>query len=262
MTRTLSQYRTAGRTAFVLAAMIASMLASHVNAATSHTARASSRIAADVVTQMPVSYHLDAQFTQGLRAGNALGGQVSGTVDSMGALTATLTVASGITWTVMGTITGTVAAAPVNLKVSGGAGTITLTGRHTRYGQWVGAIHQGQNTQVGSWMLTPETQTVTFDLGGTSSKTSKDQLKLVGELSLQTTADGWGDGTFSFLNNNRVLVAEGRVSNGNLTATIFWPGKGAVMLVGTSKSAVGVNRWTGTFVGPAQGDTGAFIGEG
>ncbi len=112
-------------------------------------------------------------------------------------------------------------------------------------------------------MLTPETQAVTFALGGKSDKASADKVALAGEVTLNLTAAGWGDGNFSFLDNDTVLPAEGRVVGSNMTATIFWPNnKGTVMVVATSKTTVGVLKWTGTFVGPAAGDFGTFLGEG
>jgi hypothetical protein len=184
---------------------------------------------------------------------------VSGNLDSTGLLTATLTLASGLTATVNGTTTS-----PTKLTVKGKAANLTLTGGvlNKTVGIWGGTVAQGMTMNAGTWTLTTETKAVTFALGGKSAAGSADKLALAGELTLNLTADGWGDGNFAFLANDTVLPAEGRVSNGNITATIFWPMKGALMVVGTSKTTVGVLKWTGTFVGPGAGDFGTFLGEG
>ncbi len=211
------------------------------------------------VTESPVAFHLAAQLLAGPSAGAMVAGQVAGTINSTGLLTATLTLASGATSTVSGT-----AADTAQLAVKGKAGTMSLTGKllNKMSGVWGGMVALGANTSAGSWALTPETQEVTFSIGGKSGMGSADTLALAGQLTLQLTADGWGDGTFAFLSNDTVLPAEGRVVNGNVTSTIFWSKSGALMLVASSKHAVGITKYTGTFAGPAVGDFGTFIGEG
>jgi hypothetical protein len=227
----------------------------------SHTLRteaasASSHSAA--VTTTDVAYHLAAQVVSGPGSAS-IQGQVAGTLDSTGLLTATLTLANGLTGKVTGTVAG-----PAKLTIKGKAANLTLSGKalNKMAGTWGGTVATGASANAGSWVLTPETVAVTFSLGGKSSMGSKDKLALAGQLSLMLTADGWGEGTFSFLANDTVLPAEGRVSNGNITATVFWPKKGAVLLVATGQTVVGVFKWTGSFVGPAQNDFGTFVGEG
>jgi hypothetical protein len=215
--------------------------------------------AATAVTANPVAYHITAQLVSGPTAGTTIQGQVSGMLNSTGLLTATLTLTNGMESTVKGTVSSA-----AHITVVGKAGNLTLTGKalNQKSGVWGGAVAQGMSMNAGIWTLTPETQAIIFALGGKSAMGSADKLSLAGELTLNLTADGWGDGTFAFLANDTVLPAVGQVSNGNMTATIFWPKKGAVMVVGTSKSVVGVLKWTGTFVGPATGDFGTFLGEG
>jgi hypothetical protein len=215
--------------------------------------------AAAAVTTSNVTYHLAAQVVSSPISGS-VEGQVSGTLDSTGILTATLTLASGLTSKVNGTVSGV-----AHLTVKGIAGNITLSGKvlNKMAGTWGGSVASGTNMSAGSWVLTPETTAVSFSLGGKSAVGSKDKVALAGQLSLMLTADGWGEGTFALLANDTVLQAEGRVANGNITATIFWPNKkGTVLLVASGKTVVGVFKWTGMFVGPAQNDFGTFIGEG
>ncbi len=222
-----------------------------------HTFAASTQ--ADTVTTSPVAYHLAAQLLSGPSAGSTVAGQVSGTLDSTGILTATLTLANGLTSAVNGT-----AGATATFNVKGKAGNMTLTGAllNKKAGVWGGMVALGTSTNAGVWTFTPEIQTVTFSVGGTSAMGSADKIALAGQLTLELTASGWGEGTFAFLNNDTVYQAEGRVVNGNMTATVFWAKQGAVMLVASGKSAVGIVKWTGTFVGPAAKDFGTFVGEG
>lgn len=213
---------------------------------------------AAAVTTSDVAYHLSTQVVSGPGSAS-IQGQVAGTLDSTGLLTGTLTLATGLTSVVTGSVAG-----PAKLAIKGKAGNLTLSGRalDKMAGTWGGTVANGMVTNAGSWLLTPETQAVSFSLGGKSSMGSKHKLALAGQLSLMLTADGWGDGTFTFLDNDKVLPAEGRVSNGNVTATVFWPKKGALLLVASGKIAVGIFKWSGTFVGPAQNDFGTFVGEG
>jgi hypothetical protein len=207
----------------------------------------------------PVTYHLAAQVVSGTSAGS-IEGQVSGNLDTTGILTATLTLADNTTASVKGTITTT-----AGLTLKGKAATASLSGKvlNKKAGTWGGTVATLANPTAGSWVLTPETQTVSFALGGKSGTGSADKVALAGEVTLNLTADGWGDGNFAFLDNDTVLPVEGRVVGSNMTATIFWPSnKGTVMVVATSKTTVGVLKWTGTFVGPAAGDFGTFLGEG
>lgn len=214
---------------------------------------------ATAVTTNPVIFHLAAQLLSGPSAGATVAGQVNGVLDSTGLLTATLTIANGLTSSVTGTA-GTTA----HFTVKGKAGTMSLTGAllNKMAGTWGGMVAVGTSANAGSWTLTPESQEVSFSVGGRSAMGSADKLALAGQLTLELTADGWGEGTFAFLNNDTVYQAEGRVVNGNITATVFWAKKGAVMLVASGKPAVGITKWTGTFAGPAANDFGTFVGEG
>ncbi len=262
----------------VIATIFGSGVAPRTFAAGSRAAAASTARAA-VVTTNPVNYHLVAQLLSGARAGATIAGQVSGMLDSTGILTATLTLASGASAKVKGTgiLTSTLTlasggstkakgmlVAPAKIIIAGNAANMTLSGGtlNKMAGIWGGMVAMGMTANVGSWTLTPETQAVSFSMGGKSAAGSKDKLALAGQLDLQLTADGWGEGTYSSLSDDTVLHAEGRVSNGNITATIFWPKKGMVLLVASGVSKVGVLKWTGTFVGPGQSDFGTFVGEG
>jgi len=227
-------------------------------AGSQHALAAQTQAAA--VTTSTVAYHLAAQFVVGPSAGTAIAGQVSGTLDSTGILTATLTLNNGLTSTVNGTV-----GASASLSLKGKAGTASLTGKllSAKSGIVGGTLAQAGTADAGSWVLTPETQTLDISVGGVSSAASKDKIALSGQLTLQLTADGWGEGTFAFLNNNTVLQATGQVSNAtNMAATVYWPGKGTLDLVATGKHIIGVLKWSGNFVGPAANDIGTFIAEG
>jgi hypothetical protein len=241
----------------VLGTLIGGDLTQNTYAAPGRAVSAAKPAAA--VTVAAVTYHLAAQVVSGMGTGS-IEGQVSGNLDSTGILTATLTLANNTTASVKGTITST-----AQLTVKGKAATATLTGNvlNKKAGTWGGTVATSANPTAGSWVLTPETQAVSFALGGKSATGSADKVALAGEVTLNLTADGWGDGNFAFLDKDTVLPVVGRVVGSNMTATIFWPNnKGTVMVVATSKTTVGVLKWTGTFVGPAAGDFGTFLGEG
>ncbi len=242
----------------VLGTLVGGSVTQNTYAAHGHAVSAA-KPAATAFAVNPVTYHLAAQVVSGMGAGS-IEGQVSGNLDTTGILTATLTLANSATASVKGTVTTT-----ANLTVKGKAANATLTGNvlNKKTGTWGGMVATAANATAGSWVLTPETQTITFALGGKSATGSADKVALAGEVTLNLTADGWGDGTFAFLDNDTVLPVVGRAITSNMTATIFWPqNKGTVMVVATSKTTVGVLKWTGTFVGPAAGDFGTFLGEG
>jgi hypothetical protein len=242
----------------VLGTLIGGGLTQNTYAARGQAVSAS-RPAATAFAVNPVTYHFAAQVVSGTGTGS-IEGQVSGNLDTTGILTATLTLANNTTASVKGTVTST-----AQLTVKGKAANATLTGNvlNKKAGTWGGTVATTANPTVGSWVLTPETQTITFALGGKSGTGSADKVALAGEVTLNLTADGWGDGNFAFLDNDTVLPVVGSAANGNMSATIFWPkNKGTVMVVATSKTTVGVLKWTGTFVGPAAGDFGTFLGEG
>ncbi len=245
-----------------LVVLVVNVPASSVSAARSQGSRASSR-AADTAPPVAVAYHFQAQFVQGKAAGTTLAGQVSGLLAGSGVLTATLTATTGVTATVTGVFTGTTALAPMSLAVRGKAGTMTLKGRPIGkpVAQWGGTIAQGGTPSAGSWLLTPETQALSIDIGGKSSGGSKHKVTLAGALALMVAADGRADGTFTLLTNGKVLIAEGHLLDGNLAATIHMPGQGDVLIAGSSKPFLQVNKWSGGFVGPAAGDAGTWTGQ-
>ena len=113
---------------------------------------AGSRAAAPVTTS-DVAYHLAAQLLSGPRAGSTIAGQVSGTMDSTGMLTATLTLASGRSAHVKGML-----AAQATLTVAGKAANMTLSGStlDRKAGIWGGMVALGASTNAGTWTLTPE----------------------------------------------------------------------------------------------------------
>jgi hypothetical protein len=242
---------------FILAMLVTGALGPRA-----HAARVTSRVA-DVPAPVSVTYHFAAQMVQGATAGRAMAGQLSGTMDYTSALTATLTLTTGITATVTGAFTNTTSLAPTSLRVRGRAWAMTLNGHaySSKSGQFGGAITVGGTSGVGSWVITPQTTHIGFDIGGTSIKGSAHKVSIGGALSMMATADGWADGTFTLLTNGKVVPAEGRLVNGNLSVTLHLP-EGDVMAVGTSRPFLQLSKWSGTFVGPGMGDQGTWSGEG
>jgi len=243
--------------AFILATLLTGAFAPRTNAA-----RATAR-PADVAAPVAVTYHFGAQMVQGRAAGSTMSGQLSGTMDYTSALTATLTMTTGITATVTGAFTSTTSLAPTSLVVRGKGLAMTLDGHafSRKSGQFGGAIAIGGTSGVGSWVLTPETQHIGFDIGGTSVTGSAHKVSVGGALSMSTTTSGVADGTFTLLTNGRIVPAEGRLANGNIVVTLHLAA-GDVLAVGTSRPFLQLTKWSGTFVGPATGDRGSWSGEG
>ena len=241
---------------FVLAALIVSAFAPRADAARS------AHRAADVPAPVAVTYHFAAQMVQGKTAGWTMTGQLAGTMDYTSALTATLTMTSGITATVTGAFTDTTSLAPTHLVVKSKAWTWALGGHALSRadGTFGGAVGANGNNGVGSWVLTPETQHIGFDIGGTSSKGSAHKVSVGGALSMSATADGWADGTFTLLTTGKSVPAEGRLVNGNLAVTLHLA-TGDVLAVGSSRPFLQLSKWTGSFVGPTKGDFGTWSGE-
>jgi hypothetical protein len=231
-----------------------------------------------------VSYRFDAQLIQGAHAGTAVQGWLSGTLDSTGILTATLTTdvltplmpgcapytdfgpACGLPpeANVSGKITGSGASAAVTMTAVGKGWTWTLAGGAAgTSGAWAGALSQG-SALLGTWMLTPQTTTLHIDVGIKSDAKSKDKIVLVGAINLNITATGWAIGTFSPIDGTLPVVVQGYVNtkNSSVEASIPMGTTGAVLLTGYSRPGFNVLKWSGTFAGPATGDFGAWSGQG
>jgi len=229
---------------------------------------ASSKSAA-AVTTMSVAYSLGGQM-----GGAALAGWLSGSQDSTGILTATLTVAdpttdAPVTADVSGRIVGTGSHAIVLLAVTPSAGSRMMGGSSGmvmagtavgKIGQWAGTITQG-STYVGSWMLTPQTSNVHIDMGGKSAAGSTDKVVVSGGISLSATAAGWADGTLTTFAGKTYVVHGWMNSGGDVQVTIPW-GKGTVVLIGTKRALLDHHAWNGSFIGPAAGDFGTWTGQG
>jgi hypothetical protein len=242
---------------FIVATLLGGALAPWANGA-----HAAGR-AADVPAPVAITYHFGAQMIRGASAGATASGQLTGTMDYKSHVVGTLTLTTGITATVTGAFTNTTSLAPTSLKVKSKAWTMTLDGHaiSSKTGQFGGAIAMGGTSGVGSWVLTPETVHIGFDIGGKSAKGSAHKVSIGGALSMTATADGWADGTFTLLTDGKVVPADGRLVNGNLVATLYMAG-GDVVVVGSSSPFLQLSKWTGTFVGPTKGDTGTWSGEG
>jgi hypothetical protein len=245
---------------------------------------AQARSRSTAVTTKSVSYRFDAQLVQGSYAGSSVQGWLSGTLDSTGILTATITTdvltplkagcapyvdfgpACGLPpeANVSGKIAGSGASASVTLTATGKGWTWTLAGGAAgASGAWAGTLSRG-SAPLGTWMLTPQPTTLHIDVGIKSAAKSKDKIVLVGAIDLQITADGWAIGTFSPINGTLPAVVQGFVNAKNSSAQVSIPmgAKGSVLLTGYSSRGFGVLKWSGTFAGPATGDYGAWSGQG
>ncbi len=242
---------------FIAATLLSGALAPHADGA-----HAEGRTAA-VPAPVAVTYHFAAQVVHGASSGWAASGQLSGTMDYKSGIVGTITLTTGITATVTGALTNTTSLAPTSLKIKSKGWAMTLDGQAIdgKSGQFGGAIGIGGNSGVGSWVLIPETTPIGFDIGGQSIKGSAHKVSIGGALAMSATADGWADGTFTLLTNGTVVPADGHMVNGNLVATLHLVG-GDVTVVGTSSPFLQLSKWTGTFIGPAKGDTGTWSGEG
>jgi len=267
-------HKTLPTTVLILATAIALAVAPQVSA--------SSRAAA--VTTASVSYRFDAQLVTGTYAGSTLHGWLSGSLDSTGLLTATLVT------DVLGPMQagcaphvdfGPACALPPTANVSGhvlgkGASSsalLTAAGKGWRWllagaavgpaGRWAGTLTKG-SAYMGTWSLTPQTTTLSIQAGTRSDAKSKHKVVLVGAIDLNATADGWAVGTFSPADGTLPTVVQGYVNpqNSSLEVSIPMGKKGTILLTAWSRPGFGVLNWTGTFVGPAAGDYGTWIGRG
>jgi len=226
------------------------------------SAQAISRVA--VVTTTNIAYQVSGQL-----GSTPLAGWLSGTRDSTGIVTATLTTADATTSAPMvemvsGWIVGSGSSALVLLAVTPMAGsrgsTWTMSGGATgTAGQWAGAVTKG-SAPVGSWVLTPQTSVFSLYFGGKSAATSKDKVSIGGSISAGVTAGGWADGTYSSFDGSVTTVVHGWVNRGgDIAFTIPWGKAGVVAVIGT-KSTLKVSRprLSGAFIGPGVGDFGAW----
>ncbi len=260
--------------------LILSMAITFTVAPSAHAANQSSA----AVTTASVSYRFDAQIVQGVKAGTPVHGWLSGSLDSTGVLTATLT-ATGLTplrpgcaaHQDFGPACGLPASANVNGKTTGRGSSAIATfvaigkgwtwilagGAAGAIGQWTGTLTQG-SAYVGTWSLTPQTATVHIDMGGRSDGKSKDNIVLSSSINLNVTADGWAIGTFSPIDGTHPTIVQGFVNMKSGSAEISIPmGKmGTLLVTGWSRPGFGNLRWTGSFVGPAIGDYGTWSGQG
>jgi len=282
MTRT-SHGQTLWRT--TVAGMLSGLaLTAMITVAPSVQAAGARRVATAAVTTTAVSYRFDAQIVHGAKAGAPVHGWLSGSLDSTGVLTATLT-ATGLTPLTPGCAAhqefGPACGLPASANVSGrtmdrGAAALALLtaagkgwtwilagGAVGMAGQWTGTLTQG-SAYVGTWSLTPQTATVHIDMGGRTDAKSKDKVVLTSSINLNVTADGWAIGTFSPIDGSYPTIVQGFVNakNGSVEIAVPMSKMGAVLVTGWSRPGFGNLRWTGSFVGPAIGDYGTWSGQG
>lgn len=259
------------------------VLAMAITITVAPSARAANRSSA-AVTTAAISYRFDAQIVHGAKAGTPVHGWLSGSLDSTGLLTATLT-ATGLTPLTpgcaahqeFGPACGLPAAANVSGKTTGRGSSAIATfvangkgwtwilagGAVGTIGQWSGTLTQG-SAYVGTWSLTPQTGTVHIDMGGRADAKSKDNVVLSSSINLNVTSDGWAIGTYSPIDGSYPTIVQGYVNanNGSVTVSIPMGKMGAVLVTGWSRKGFGNLRWTGSFVGPATGDYGTWSGQG
>lgn len=240
---------------------------------------AANRIAA-AVTTTSVSFRFDAQIAHGASAGAAIHGWVSGSMDSTGVLTATLTAAGLQPLTAgcaphadFGPACSLPASANVTGKAMGAIAAFTAAGKGWTWilagaavgsaGQWAGTLTQG-TAYAGTWSLTPQLTTVHIDLGGRSDAKSKDSVVLSTSINLNVTADGWAIGTSSPIDGTLPTIVQGYVNPNKASVELAIPmGKtGFVLLTGWSRKGFSGLNWSGSFVGPATGDYGTWSGQG
>jgi hypothetical protein len=240
--------------------------------------------AAAPVTTTAISYRFDGVLTAGAHAGAALHGWLSGTQDSTGVLTATLTTdvlprlsagcaphvdfgpACGLppTANVGGRIVGAGPVATTALTAKGLGWTWVLAGSAGgATSTWAGTLLQG-SANVGTWTLTPQTTTIHIDLGLKSDAKSKGKVSLTGAVDLGATAAGWAIGTYSPANGGLPSIVQGYVNaqKSSVEAALPLGSRGSVLITGWSRPGFNVLNWTGTFVGPAAGEHGTWLGQG
>jgi len=214
--------------------------------------------AADAKAPSPVAYHLTVLVAQGRHAGTTVEGQVSGTLDSTGILTATLTATNGATATVMGTLS----TAGMTVSVQGKAGMFDLRGAYA-HGRYSGTVGPAGGEMIGAWILAPELTARTYTFQGRVANGRYRGFDLGGALSIALQSNGRYDGRLT-LDDGTILVAEGRLLYNNLDVTVQVPGKGVIRGVAPVSQrtfpgdASPTTLYVGTFIGPGTGDRGAW----
>jgi hypothetical protein len=150
-----------------------------------------------------------------------------------------------------------------SLTAKGKGWTWTLAGVPAGKTGWAGSITQG-GASLGSFTLTPQLTTVHIDAAVKSDAKSTDKIVMVGAVDLSVTANGLAVGTFSLTNGAVPTLVQGYVNANKASAGVAIPmgNKGTILVTAYSKPGFGNLHWIGTFVGPATGDFGTFIGQG
>lgn len=278
MMRTFNRERSLRTT--VAGVLIGLVMMAAITVAPSAQAAGAKRSVATPVTTTAISFRLDAQVIHGA----AVHGWLSGSMDSTGVLTATLTAAGlpplqagcaphvefgpacGLpaSANVTGHVIGSGPSSSATLVAVGNGWTWILAGSAVgSAGQWAGTLTQG-TTYAGTWSLTPQTTTVNIYMGGRSDAKSKDKLIITAAISLHVTADGWAIGTYSPLNGSFPSIVQGYVNPNKASVSLSIPmgAKGYVLATGWSRQGFNNLNWTGSMVGPATGDYGTWSGQG
>jgi len=237
--------------------------------------------AAAPVTTTAVTYLLDTQLVHGPTGATGVHGWLSGTLNSTGLLTATLTsgelsplTAGCAPYVDFGPACGLPASANVTGNVTDGVAALIAKGKGWTWvlagatsslaGSWAGTLTQG-NSGVGSWALTPATTTIHIDAAIKSDAKSTDKVVLVGSINLYVTLDGRAVGTFSPQDGSLPIVVQGWANNIDFpsVAVAIPRGKmGTMLLTAWSRTGFGTKHWNGSFVGPAKSDHGTLTGQG
>lgn len=232
------------------------------------------------VTTSSVTYLLEAQVVGAARAATIVHGWVSGSLDSAGLLTATVTSGQLVPLTpgcapyadfappcvlpasanLAGNVTRNVAA----LTAKGKGWSWVLAGGPGATGSWAGTLTQG-GAGVGSWALTPATTTIHMELAVKSDVKSADKIVVVGAFDLHVTLDGRAAGTFSPNDGSLPTVVQGWANNNtypSAAVSLPMPKGGSILFTTWSRQGFGTKHWNGFFVGPAKGDYGIVTGQG
>jgi hypothetical protein len=221
-------------------------------------AEAQSRIA-DATAPVAVGYHLRITYIAGAHAGQTIEGGVAGMLDGAGTVTATLTVASGMTSTVTGSLG---AATGASLSLAGRAGTLSLAGKRLgKASAYGGLVTLSDGSPAGAWLLMPELSTTSLEFAGVIHSGRKAGTTISGTLTIMADRAGHFDGLVA-LDDGTTAVAEGLLAYGNMQITLFLPG-GGVLAGSAPRSLTIVNNaftpsYSGSFAGPGTGDRGTW----
>ncbi len=219
------------------------------------TQHALARSVADVTTSQ-VSYHVHVTFVAGPLAGHNMDAGVGGTLDSTGALTATLMATTGATATVTGMLGGA-----TQLTVAGKAANGMLSGKSLGAGLYGGFIMDTASHPVASWTMTLEPSTPTFTFAGVIRSGKHKGTVVSGTLALFVIRSGLFDGMLT-LDDGSIVPVAGQLTYGNIMITFYMPH--GVMLTGIAPKAsinttgIPQTAYTGTFIGPGTGDHGTW----